>query len=116
MEQYPQFRVILLQLVTERLRQFATLVHNLAFRDVAARLATILVTRAVQDGMTIPDGIVFPRLMTQGELATMVGTAREVVQRTFKKFEKSGIIRVSRKEIHILDLDMLKEIAEEETR
>lgn len=116
MEQYPQFRVILFQLVTGRLRQFATLVHNLAFRDVSARLATILVTRAEQDGRPTPDGISFPRLMTQGELATMVGTAREVIQRTFKKFEKSGIIGVSRKEIRILNLDALKQIAEEETR
>jgi CRP/FNR family transcriptional regulator len=116
MEQYPQFRIILLQLVTDRLRQFATLVHNLAFRDVAARLATVLVMRAEQDGTTTGDGISFPRLMTQGELATMVGTAREVIQRTFKKFENADLIRVSRKEILILDWDGLKEIAEEETR
>jgi CRP/FNR family transcriptional regulator, cyclic AMP receptor protein len=116
MEKYPQLRVIMLQLVTGRLRQFASLVHDLAFRDVAARLATILVTRAEQDGRQTPDGIAFPRLMTQSELATMVGAAREVVQRTFKKFEKSGIIRVSRKEILVFDLDGLKQIAEEEAR
>ena len=96
MEQLPQFRIVLLQLVTDRLREFALLVHNLAFRDVTARIATILVRRAEQDGVQSEDGIVFPRLMTQSELATMVGTARELVQRTFKKFEQAELIRVSR--------------------
>ena len=116
LEQLPEFRIILLQLVTNRLRQFATLVHNLAFRDVTGRLATILVKRAEQDGTPSADGIVFPRLMTQSELATMIGTVREVVQRTFKKFEKKNLIRVSRKEIVILDMDSLNTIAEEENR
>lgn len=116
LEEHPHFRIILLQLVTNRLRQFATLVHNLAFRDVAARLATVLIARAEQDGLNTPEGLAFPRLMTQSELATMVGTVREVIQRTFKKFEQNQIIRVSRKEIVILDMDALKSIAEEETR
>ena len=83
----PNFRVALLELVSVRLRQFASLVHNLAFRDVTSRLAVVLVARAEAEGEQTPDGIRIPRLMTQSELATMVGTGREVVQRTFKKFQ-----------------------------
>ena len=116
MVDYPQVRVMILQLTTERLRQFATLVHNLAFRDVTARLAKLLVTRAEDDGIMTVDGIRVPRLMTQSELATMVGTGREVVQRTFKKLQQQQIIEVSRKEILIRDLDKLRVIADEEAR
>lgn len=116
LEANPQFRSMLLHKVTDRLRQFAQLVHNLAFRDVTARLAMLLVTRAETDGIMTVDGIRIPRLMTQSELATMVGTGREVVQRTFKKFEREGLIQVSRKEIQIIDLDNLRLIAEDEKR
>jgi CRP-like cAMP-binding protein len=113
---YPQVRVLILQLTTERLRQFAALVHSLAFRDVTARLARVLVVRAEQDGIMTLDGIRVHRLMTQSELATMVGTGREVVQRTFKKLQQQGIIEVSRKEILIRDMDKLRVIADEESR
>lgn len=112
----PVFRTVVLQMVTNRLRQFAQLVHDLAFRDVTARVAMLLVTRAESDGLMTVDGIRIPRLMTQNELATVIGTSREVVQRTFKKLSKLNLIDVSRKEILILDLDELRIIAEEENR
>jgi CRP/FNR family transcriptional regulator, cyclic AMP receptor protein len=116
LEANPQFRLMVLHKVTDRLRQFAQLVHNLAFRDVTARLAMLLVTRAETDGIMTVDGIRILRLMTQSEIATMIGTGREVVQRTFKKFHREGLIQVSRKEILILDIDNLRIMAEEENR
>jgi CRP-like cAMP-binding protein len=116
LETNPVFRTVILQIVTNRLRQFAQLVHNLAFRDVTARVAMLLVSRAESDGIMTVDGIRIPRLMTQNELATVIGTSREVVQRTFKKLSKLDLIRVSRKDILILNLDELHLIAEEENR
>jgi len=116
MQLHPEIRVVLLQMVTKRLRQFASLVHDLAFRDVTARLAGLIIARAEQDGIVTVEGIRVPRLMTQNDLATMIGTAREVVQRTLKKFEQENILRVSRKEFLILNIDQLRQIAEEEAR
>ena len=116
LETNPVFRAIVLQMVTNRLRQFAQLVHDLAFRDVTARLAMLLINRAESDGVMTVHGIKIPRLMTQTELATVIGTSREVVQRTFKKLSEKGLIQVSRKEILILNLDELRFIAEEENR
>lgn len=115
-ETNPVFRTVVLQMVTDRLRQFAQLVHDLAFRDVTARLAMLLVNRAESDGIMTVEGIRIPRLMTQNELATVIGTSREVIQRTFKKLSKMGLIDVSRKEILILNLNELRTIAEEENR
>lgn len=112
----PDLRTVILQLVSSRLRQFATLVHSLAFRDVTARLATVLLMRAESQGELTPQGVRFERLLTQQELAAMVGTAREVVYRTFKKLEKDNIIRVSRNQIIIYDIERLTQIANEETR
>jgi CRP/FNR family transcriptional regulator, dissimilatory nitrate respiration regulator len=116
LEDYPHFRLFTIQLATERLRQFASLVHDLAFQDVASRLATLLVRRAETEGVARHDGIHFPTLMSQSEIAAMTGTGREVVQRTFKKFELLQLALVSRKETIILDLEKLRQIAQEENR
>jgi CRP/FNR family transcriptional regulator, dissimilatory nitrate respiration regulator len=116
LQNYPQFRLFTIQLATERLRQFASLVHDLAFQDVTSRLATLLVRRAETEGIAMSDGIHFPTLMSQSEIAAMTGTGREVVQRTFKKFEASQLAHVSRKETIIFNLEKLRQIAQEENR
>jgi hypothetical protein len=46
----------------------------------------------------------------------MVGTAREVINRTFKKFEHDGLIRLTSSDIFILDSATLSEIACQEIR
>jgi CRP/FNR family cyclic AMP-dependent transcriptional regulator len=116
MQAHPAVRIVLLQMVTKRLRQFAALVHDLAFRDVTARLAGVILAQAEYDGIVSKEGIRVPRLMTQSDLATMIGTAREVVQRTLKKLEDDHILQVSRKEFLILNIDQLRHIATEENR
>ncbi len=110
----PDFQVALLELVSARLQQFVALVHNLAFRDVAARLAIVLLDRAEAEGIATDTGIQIDRLLSQQELASMVGTAREVINRTFKKFELEGLIRVTPSHIFILNVVNLTTIAHQE--
>ena len=62
------------------------------------------------------DGIRIARLLSQQELAAMVGTAREVIYRVFKKLERNNILQVTSKHILILDFDQLSSIAGQETR
>jgi CRP/FNR family transcriptional regulator len=116
LEAYPQFRLFTIQVATDRLRQFANLVADLAFRDVSSRLATLLVRRAETEGSACAEGICFPTLLNQSEIAAMTGTSREVVQRTYKKFELQQLLSVSRKKTIILDLEKLRQIAQEENR
>ncbi len=112
----PDLQGLLLDLISARLKQFVSLVHNLAFRDVTARLATVLLSRAEVEGEPTAEGIRISRILTQTELASMVGTAREVVYRTFKKFERDGVARLTRTHILIIDIDKLTDIAGREIR
>ena len=48
--------------------------------------------------------------MTHQVLATEIGTAREVVSRKLRSFESSGLIRLSRGRIEILDREKLGEL------
>jgi CRP-like cAMP-binding protein len=116
LNEFPDFQEAFLKLITNRLKHFVTLVHDLAFRDVASRLALVLIARADAEGEQSERGIYFDRLLSQQELAEMVGTAREVVYRTFKKFEQAGMIEMTPAGIHIIDLDSLTQIAVRETR
>lgn len=112
----PDFQELLLELVTTRLKQFVSLVHDLAFRDVTARLAAVLVQEAAEEGALTPDGIRIHRLLSQQEFAAFVGTAREVIYRTFRKLEQDKILHLTTDEIFILDLDRLDALAHQEVR
>lgn len=116
LDEHPDFQEIFLRLITDRLKQFVTLVHDLAFRDVTSRLAMVLLARAEAEGQRRDDGIILDRLLSQQEYADMVGTAREVVYRTFKRFEADGLVRLTRSSILIRDLDSLRAIALQEAR
>lgn len=116
LDEHPDFQEVFLRLITDRLKQFVTLVHDLAFRDVTSRLAMVLVARAEIEGQPHNDGIFFDRLLSQQEFADMAGTAREVVYRTFKRFEADGLVHLTRGSILIRDLPSLRAIALQEAR
>jgi len=88
-----------------RLRQLTNLVEDLSLRTVSQRLARLLVGMAQEDDV---DG---PRRFTQQELASRLGTVREVISRTLKSFEGDGLIRMERHRITILDYERLNAIA-----
>jgi CRP/FNR family transcriptional regulator len=112
----PDLQIMLLELVSARLRQFVSLVHNLAFRDVTSRLAAALLSLSETDGEPCDDGVRIYRLLTQQELAAMVGTAREVVHRTLKKFERDDLVRITPTHFLLLDTEKLSQIARQEMR
>jgi CRP/FNR family transcriptional regulator len=107
---------LLLEVAADRLRQLVLLVHDLAFRDVTSRLAAILAARAKAEGCATELGISLDRLLSQQEFAAMAGSAREVICRIFKKFENDGLLRLTRHNITILDLDGLLQLARREAR
>ncbi len=112
LERHPDFMMEFLELISQKLRQFTGLVHSLAFRDVPTRLAEVLLQ---QEWMETPGGIIIPRILSQQDLAANVGTAREVIYRTLKKFEKDGLIQILPHEYVVLDAGRLVQLADKET-
>ena len=53
-----------------------------------------------------------PSWYTQNELAARLGTVADVVQRSLRRLEAEGVIRVERHLITILDPERLAELAE----
>ena len=96
----------------KRLRHLVHVTQTLAFRDVAARLALLLVGYADRAGRATPDGIHVPLERTQEELAMEIGAARESVSRALKQLARRGLISpTDRDRIVIPDLDRLRTLA-----
>lgn len=93
----------IIRLFAARLRHLTLLVEDLSFRHVVNRLAKALLELAVVEGGPSP----VPRL-TQEEMASMVGTVRDVIGRALRALEKAGAIKIEGQRILIVDSEMLK--------
>jgi CRP-like cAMP-binding protein len=76
----------------KRLRHLVQVTETLAFRDVAARLASFLAGYAEQHGTVTPEGTEIVLDRTREELSQELGTARESVSRALKQLAAKGMI------------------------
>jgi CRP-like cAMP-binding protein len=99
---YPQLALNIIKVLSLRVQEMITLVEDLSFRRVNSRVAKILLEYAGNGER--------PRL-TQQEMAAMIGTAREMVGRSFRSLEAEGAIRIERNRVVIANYAVLKKIA-----
>ena len=89
----------------ERVLHYIELVEDLSLRSVEARVASTLLKHAcISDGK-----LIIPRRTwaTFDEMASRLGTVRDVLSRTLKALEEQGLLRVEKHKIVILDADRL---------
>jgi CRP/FNR family transcriptional regulator len=84
-----EFRAAIMASYARHLQDLMLLVEEIAFRRVDERLEAWLSARADKGTITI----------THQELATELGTAREVVSRLLKELEKRGLVLLARGQI-----------------
>ena len=101
----PAFAAAVAQVFAARLRHLVALVEDLAFRQVLARVAKVLL-QTVQPDDGIGAGL-GTRPATHRELADLAGTAREVVSRALHVLEDQGAIRLARGRIEVADRQRL---------
>jgi CRP-like cAMP-binding protein len=105
----PDIAQAVIRALGRRLRHLVHLTETLAFRDVAARLAMLLVGYAERGGSTTAAGIEIELNRTQEELAHEIGTARESVSRAMKQLRRKGLIEpIERNRLLIPDLQRLR--------
>ncbi len=101
--QYPQVSSNMLRLLAKRVRYLITLVEDLSFRPVSGRVARLLLENASSLGQP-------GERLTQRDMAAVAGTAREVVSRSLKDMEDSGLIEIRQHRIIIKDKERLKQL------
>lgn len=96
-----------LRVVGSRLRQLVTLVDELSLLEVPQRLAKFLLDIAGRRGSS------FNLTLSNQEIASRLGTVREIVSRNLHRLEQQGAIRIEGRRITIVDSDQLQELIEE---
>jgi CRP/FNR family transcriptional regulator, dissimilatory nitrate respiration regulator len=104
----PAVAVAMLKTLARRVRHFAGIVSDLAFRPVTERLARYLDASIVQP---IKPGTSIELPLTQAQLAARLGTVRELVARAFAQLEESAVISRDRSRIAIRDPARLAALA-----
>jgi CRP/FNR family transcriptional regulator, cyclic AMP receptor protein len=103
------FAVELARLIEQRRVMAEEQVENLAFRDVGARLALLLLDLARQQGRALGDGdTLLDTRLTHQELANCVGTTRETLTLTIDRFKTDGWIRLEGRMIAITEPEALQ--------
>ena len=92
------------------------MVEDLSLRTVVARVARLLVDRARGTQTLIEEPATSKPEYTQDEIAAMVGSVREVVQRALKTLEHVGLIQMARGRIQVIDPEALDGWTESESR
>jgi CRP-like cAMP-binding protein len=108
-QQFPQVPLKVLAVVGRRLRHLVTTLESVTFGSIRQRLARLLLELGDAAGAET-----FPMAMTHQELASRLGTVREVVSRNLSRFQVEGMIRVAERQISILNRTALEREAETE--
>jgi CRP/FNR family cyclic AMP-dependent transcriptional regulator len=98
--------------LAHELRRLTNHVEELHFLDIAGRLAARLARLAEEHGIPAGGGeIRLDGPITQGELAAMVGSTRQSVNRLLGFFVDDGLIRIERDAIVVVDMAALQRAA-----
>jgi len=97
--------------IGHRLKRIESRVENLVFRDVRSRIAHMLLELSEDFGRKRDSHIVLDLELTQSELATLVGSARQTVNAALKELESEGVIDREGRRIVLVKLQELDRIA-----
>ena len=101
MEGSQGFRAFVFSAFATRMQSMMHLLEKVAFQRVETRLANCLLARSHDNKV----------IAIHAQIATLIGTAREVVSRRLDTLERRGVVQLGRGAVHIVDATTLKEIA-----
>ena len=108
MRRSPQLALDFLKALSVRVRYSTQQVGNLTLLDISGRLARKLLELAQLHGVVEPDGVRIDLALTQSDLASLVGTTRESVNKAMGAFRRQGLVRMQRGHMVIVDADALR--------
>jgi CRP/FNR family transcriptional regulator len=111
---HPDIAFRIIRSLAGRFRKLVGLVEILAFLEVGQRLARFLIERIKQEGKSTPNGIEVLVDMSHQDIASRIGTVRELVSRSFSRFQEQGLLAVKNRTVTVIDMDRLKSEAEVE--
>jgi CRP-like cAMP-binding protein len=108
---YPSLALRALRLMAARVRRHAQLVEALSFHEVGQRLAFFLIKEAQHLNTPAQNRIVLQLLLSNHEIASRIGSVRDVVSRAFGRLRHEGLIVMKGRTLTIPDLRALEKYA-----
>ena len=105
---HPQVSLKVLRVVGARLRRLVGIIEELSFTTVRHRLAAFLVRLAKSSGERGPDGVEFALPANNQELASQIGTVRELISRNLSRFQAEGMLKIDGRRVTVTDLPALE--------
>ena len=105
---HPEVALKVLRVVGARLRKLVGIIEELSFTTVRNRLAAFLVRLAKREGTRVRDGIEVTLPASNQELASQIGTVRELVSRNLSRFQSEKLIEIDGRKVVIVDLKALE--------
>lgn len=105
---HPQVALKVLKVVGARLRRLVGIIEELSFTTVRHRLASFLLKLAQREGKRTAQGIQLALPASNQELASQIGTVRELVSRNLSRLQAEGVLQLDGRHVLILDLKALE--------
>jgi CRP/FNR family transcriptional regulator len=111
---HPEVGLRLMRRLSQMLREAEIRMAELVNKGVPARLASLILRLADNDGVMTREGIMLSTSYTHERLGTMIGAKRVAVSRAFNMLRQQGAVQAQGRHLHIKDAEALKRIAGEE--
>jgi CRP-like cAMP-binding protein len=111
--EHPQIALSALRLLAGRLRKCAALVETLSLKEVDQRVARWLLMEARSYGRRSSEGLEIHLRLTHQQIASRIGSVREVVSRALGRLQQQGLIKIHARLILITDEAALSAYAED---
>ncbi len=110
LERNPKIGKLLVIELSERLRAANALIAATTSQDIRARLASLLLKLAEQFGEPVENGTRITLRLTNQEMANMIGTTRETVNRTLNRFWDDRLVDMRTAYVVVTEPEKLRAI------
>jgi CRP/FNR family transcriptional regulator, cyclic AMP receptor protein len=109
--EYPRIAIKVMKIMGHKITQLAKRIQEFISEDVQHRIIHTLLRMAAKN-ISDDGSATIEMPITNQDLANMVGTSRETINRIFNQLKKEGIIEANRKRIYIPNVDELRAYVE----
>jgi CRP/FNR family transcriptional regulator len=110
-KELPELRSQILRIMSRELRDDKQMMMLLSKKNAEQRVATFITNLSTRFKRRGYSPYTFRLPMSRNEIGNYLGLAVETVSRVFTRFQNSELIAVNGKEVHILNMDDLNDLA-----
>jgi len=108
--EHPRTALMIVQVLSCRLRVLGDVVINLISDDVRTRILKMLLQLGSRCGTPAAQGLRLNITLTHQEIADMIGTTRQTVTTILGELEREGMIRIEHHVIYVLDQSLMSRV------